>query len=241
MPIGVGWQLGDNLLIQSKSWSLAIHALQLEAEDTILFVSLSGLALDELTSQYTVSMIDNAGKEYKLRDAIPLTSRDQLQVGALVLLPPTPEADELNLVIKQGDTAPLQMQIAKGTGPQEWRQRSGAVTLLFRKGYLDQSNYRISYNGASVTGDLTADSLSGKGMTADELLHNRATAAAKSTSQPGATPEIAPPRQFALALAGGEAIAHEMSWRVQDMAKNQVYYVYVIVTEGGNIKGTIVE
>jgi hypothetical protein len=180
----------------------------------------------------------------------PLAQLGQLQIGAVTSGPRvTTSGREIHVLLDlAAGTQPMDVFVAKVVGPEGMTPPGSAN----RAGYLDQSGYRVSYNGYDFTkGDRVAEVAQGNNATGVAVtekpipvMATEAAAAASWTPQPpGATSTRFVPTTEALAfeLAGGKPIRSQATLRIEDLASKVPQYLFIIFLMDGSVKATLVQ
>lgn len=239
-PLMIGWSLGENLYLSQPELSLGIQLVQLSGEDTIIVYSAVGKNIGDSLSNSKINLVDNKDNHYELRSIVPLAELGDLQVGALLFPPRKEGTAELTLSMQNSQSdVPSAILLAKGEGSREDLTRTSTAFTLFPRGYRDQSEYRISNNGSGLyKGDLVADGLTAQGMTTEQVLHSATT---EAVTEPGPTPSIELESQQALELLQGQEFDFDTTVRIENTNSKEVYFVYIVFPESGNIKAALVK
>jgi hypothetical protein len=242
LPVRTFWQIGDHPIALSGDFIFAVHAVVLTGQQTTVLYSLSGPTASTTLANSSVQLNDDAKQTHALSKITTLAQLARLQLGIITFGPRHGGIRELHVLIRpSAQAAPLDMIVAKLVGsPAE--DSHGAVLAASRDGYLEQGGYRISFNGWSLyKGDIVADRLSAKGMTVEEILHQRATEAASHPVQPRGTPTPVPVDPAALQLSGGNPILDEATLRIEDSQSHQVQFLYLVFLADGEVKATLLQ
>ena len=244
IPVFTAWQIGDNPIGSSGDFSFAAHALVLTGEQTMILYSLSRLSLRTSLAGSWIRMVDEAKQDYPLSIMTPLAELDRLQVGVITFAPRRAGIRELHLLLQpSAQAAPLDILVARLLNPPEDSSRIAfARSSTSRDGYLEQTGYRISFNGWSLyKGDEVADQQSAKGMTTQQVLEQNATEAASRPASAGATPTIVPPNPSAQQLSGGRSVMDEATLRIEDLQSHLARFVYVVFLDNGDVKAIVLQ
>lgn len=242
-PSMASWTLGQDQFFDESNWSLAVHLVQMTSEDIIVIYSALGSDLENQINEAKISLTDNQDGKYNLRSNVNLATAGEIQIGALLFTPSQTHADELYLSIKQSKKdIPTRIILVKGLGSPEELHTGGTSFTLFRQGYLEQSPYRISNNGSGLyKGDRVGAELSDPGMTFDQVIKSAASEATRMAETSKSTPTPVAEGQITLELLDGSDLDFDMTIRIEDTSLKQVYFVYIVFPEAGNIRATLLE
>lgn len=144
-PLTASWRLVDESLFQQDSSSVAIQAIFLNDQETILFFTLSGMGFEEFVPGIQVQITDEVGHSSKLLKVVPLREVGNLSVGIMVFEPRWVGTQKLFLLwpnINLGEPTKNLVAIFSGDASKE-----DVVDRTFYASHdslVEQGNYQIS-------------------------------------------------------------------------------------------------
>jgi len=148
-PLLTQWQIVDQPIFLTREYSLAIYALRLTGQDTVLLYSITGIGTDQFTGPgTTVQLKDNAGKVSDIIASGTLARHDSIEFGYLKFSPRPVDSKELILQVNQG-TKPedmLEIPVARlVNAPENSSAYQIRTYLLGTNKVFNQDNFRISF------------------------------------------------------------------------------------------------
>lgn len=240
LPIQSSWILGSNPLVSTKDAILGTHVILITDKQTTIIYSISSdQALNDVTKQ-SLSLKDDKDNNYKVGEPQLLASLDGLQIVSATFQNPAANAGKLEFELQPSD----QMLAMKATVAQidppnsEPPVLEGSQILIPRDGYLDQGNYRVSFNGFyTSTDNLAEKQQSAKGITTEELLKQSANETPNATDLTKPIPQ----NPITVQLADGKTVLGEATIRVEDIESRQVRFLYIVFLPDGETKSTWLE
>lgn len=150
-PFDAEWEFVDSPVISTENLQIAIYAIGLDSQNTIVLYSVTGLdAADFLKSEANIQIRDNSGKTIEFLSITPIAHHDQIHFGVMRFEPRPQDSSELFLKFDQdSDEANInEVPIVRFREPPENPSTYNSRTYLLSIGEtLEQSNYKIEFTG----------------------------------------------------------------------------------------------
>ncbi len=242
-PIEASWSTGSNPIVSTDKTIFGAHVVVItDKQVTVVYSVSSDSSLKSIDAQ-APKLTDNNGKQYKTTQPTALAELEGFQLVAVTFQSPETNASEFALEIQPGSEAvPLQITLAQiePLDAQPPYIFEGRQTLVAREGYLDQGDYRVSFNGFfPYSEDVVAKQQNSKGLTTEELIADEKTKAAT-------TPEIDLSKPFPTnaitdKVSEGKPRIGEATIRIENLKTGQVQFLFVVFLDDGDIKSTWLE
>jgi len=143
------WETVDQPILSTGEFSLAIYALRLTGQDTVLLYSITGIGADQFTGPgKIIQMKDNADNVLGLIASGSLARLDSIEFGYLKFSPRQVDSIELFLQVNQGTKSEDMMEIPVArlvNAPEDPSVYQTRTYLLGTDKVTDQDNFRISF------------------------------------------------------------------------------------------------
>jgi hypothetical protein len=238
LPQQMSWLPGEQLFSTQGEASVGVYLTVLDNNRSVVIYSLAAPRpfsdnLKEIVSENNRADLSN--KESQL-----LAQLGDVRFIASTFDPPKVKGDELHLHLESSKFGNgLDVQLTK-----EFKSiESGhPLTASDRESVagidvVEQGGYRITFNGFFLyTGDLQADQKNSEPRTQQEDILAASETKDGQTEGPIPTPE---PRQLPrtlLELSDGKPVRNELTLRIENLATNEVNFLYIVILENGQVK-----
>ena len=150
-PFEAEWEFVDSPVISTENLQIAVYAIGLDSQNTIVLYSMAGLdAADFSKSEANIQIRDNSDKTIELLSITPIAHYDQIHFGVMRFEPRHQDASELFLIFDQDtdETNINEVPIARLSEPPENLASYNSRTYLLSIGEtIEQSDYKIEFAG----------------------------------------------------------------------------------------------
>jgi hypothetical protein len=217
------WDLGKNLELTSNGFSLTVYGVVLTGDKTTVFITLTGINLQDLTSIQTIQLIDNNNLVSPLIYAIPIMQQEELIFGLLVFEARRSGANFINfqLAMKSNPADVAGFLLASLNGSQSEDSINSTYTIA-QEVPIDQNKYRISLVWSLPPG-VQIEKVSDPAKTPNN----------SSDTKPLPTPTVIPTVEL-MPLAPGIFVQSNASFRIEDIDSGEIHYIGVQLLSNGN-------
>jgi hypothetical protein len=147
------WKLAEDSTLQVGRSSIAIQAIYLNGQETMLFFTLSGIGFDEFTPGIPIQVTDQEGYSSKLLKVVPFGKVGNLSAGMMVFEPRRLGGQTLTLrwTAKNGSSQAEKL-IASFT-KEAYRDYAYRTYFSAQDRPIEQNGYRISMRWALTPAD----------------------------------------------------------------------------------------
>ena len=147
------WELADDSTLQVGSSSIAIQAIYLNGQETILFFTLSGIGFDEFTPGVPIQITDQEGYSSKLLKVVPFGKVGNLSAGMMVFEPRRVGGQKLTLQWTTKNVSSQAETLIASFTKEAYRDYSYRTYFSAQDRPIEQNGYRISIRWALNPGD----------------------------------------------------------------------------------------
>jgi hypothetical protein len=225
------WELVDLPILTTEDYSLAVYALRLTGQDTIILCSITGAGSDKFAElSAIVHLQDNAGRISSIVSAGTFATLDATEFGFLKFSPRPVGASELILQVSQG-TGFVDLPIAFFASPPE------DISVYHIRTYLLGSNQVVEQNGFRLTFRSWSAPAPGN-VTLTPVVELPASTSTSGEAEAGALSTATPYHPQPIIPREGVTVTNEATLQIED-DNGDIYYLYMQFLSDGEVIGEL--